>query len=98
MELGHTCHPFLFLRSLIPLADLVKKMGPWLQDTKQGLWPRQLPLTEQTKCLGWLLYSAPEYHLSTLLQQIKQDTGIDVALHFRSISDGQPGHATNTRT
>jgi len=44
--------------------DLVNTMGPWLRDTKQGLWPHQLPSTEQT--LGWLLYLAPEYHLCCL--------------------------------
>jgi len=97
IELGQTHHPFLFLSSLISPEELVNKMGPWLRDTKQGLWPRQLPLTEQTKCLGWLLYSAPEYHLSALRQQIKQATGTEVALCFRTISDGSPAHADHTR-
>jgi len=97
IELGRTCHPFLFLSSSISPEELANKMGPWLRDTKQGLWPRQLPLTEQTKCLGWFLYLAPEYHLSALRQQIKQATGIDVALRFRTISDGRPVHADHTR-
>jgi len=97
-ELGHIRHPFLFLSSSISPENLVKKMGPWLQDTKQGLWPRQLPLTEQTKCLGWLLYSGPEYNLSTLRQQIEQESGSEVALRFRIISDGRPVHAGHTGT
>jgi len=68
-------------------------MGPWLQKTKQGMWPRQLPLVEETICIGWLLYSAPEYDLPALSQQIKKDTGGDVALCFQIIHDGLPAHA-----
>jgi len=94
--LGRTRHPFLYMCSSISPDELVTKMGPWLQATKQGLWPRQLALTEETKCLGWLLYSAPEYHLSNLRHQIKLDTGIDVALRFRRISDGRPAHADHS--
>jgi len=51
------------------------------------MWIRQLPHAEQTTCIGWLLYSAPEYNLSLLRQQIHKDSGIEVALRFRSISD-----------
>jgi len=47
----------------------------------------QLPLTKQTTYIGWLLYLAPEYNLSFLHQQIKQDTGIDVVLCFHHILD-----------
>jgi len=72
-------------------------MGPWLRATKQGLWPHQLRLTEQTKCLGWLLYLAPEYHLSALRQQIQQETRIEVALRFRTIHDGRPTNAKHPR-
>ncbi len=72
-------------------------MGPWLQITKQGMWPRQLPLAEETICLGWLLYSAPEYNLSALSQQIKKDTGGDVVLCFRMIQDGLPVHAIRNK-
>jgi len=50
MELGTTQYPTLLLRSTIHPAQLVKKMGPWLRATKQGLWLRQLPQVEQTKC------------------------------------------------
>jgi len=53
------------------------------------MWPRQLTLTEQTKCLGWLLYSAPEYNLEELRQQIIGATGVEVALWYRIINDGQ---------
>ncbi len=97
MELGRTHHPYLFLSSLISPEELVNKMGPWLRATKQGLWPRQLGLTEQTKCIGWLLYSAPEYHLGALRQQIQQETGIEVALRFRTIQDGRPTKAEHPR-
>jgi len=78
-------HPFMFLSSLVLPAHLVNKMGPWLQITKQGMWPRQLPLAEETICLGWLLYSAPEYDLLALSQRIKKDTGGNVALSFQII-------------
>jgi len=79
-ELGNTRHPYLFLRSSVQPATLVDKMGPWLRATKQGMWPRQLPLVEQTKCIGWLLYSAPEYDLDELRRLLKHLTGVDVAL------------------
>jgi len=62
-------------------------MGPWLQATKQGMWLRQLPLVEQPLCIGWLLYSAPEYNLGDLCWQIKQITGVEVALRFHCIKD-----------
>jgi len=66
---------------------LITKMGPWLQATKQGMWLRQLPLVEQPLCIGWLLYSAPEYNLGDLCWQIKQITGVEVALRFHCIKD-----------
>jgi len=62
-------------------------MGPWLHATKQGMWPQQLPLAEEMICLGWILYSAPEYDLPALSQQIKEETGGDVALRFWIIHD-----------
>jgi len=96
-QLGCMQHPFLFLSSSVSPAQLVHKMGPWLQTTKQGMWPRQLPLAEETICLGWLLYSAPEYNLSALSQQIKKDTGGDVALCFRTIQDSLPVHAIRNK-
>jgi len=96
MELGHMRHPYLFLSSSISPEELVNKMGPWLRATKQGLWPHQLRLTEQTKCISWLLYLAPEYHLSALRQQIQQETRIEVALCFRTIHEGRPTNAEHT--
>jgi len=60
------------------------------------MWVCQLPLAEQTICIGWLLYSAPEYNLNILRRQIKQDTGIDMALRFHSISDDGSGQANCT--
>jgi len=95
-ELGNTRHPYLFLRSSVQPATLVDKMGPWLRATKQGMWPRQLPLVEQTKCIGWLLYSAPEYDLEELRRLLKRLTGVDVALRFRCIQDSRPAKATQT--
>jgi len=88
VELGGMLHPYLFLSSSVQPATLIKKMGPWLQMTKQGMWSHQLPLTEETISMGWLLYSVPEYDLGELCQQITQTTGVDVALHFRCIHDG----------
>jgi len=69
-------------------------MRPWLHATKQGLWPRQLPLAENTICIGWLLYSAPKYDLSELQRQLKQETAVEVALHFQIINDGLPAKTT----
>ena len=63
---GSTRHPYLFMGSSVPPPHLVAAMGPWLCATKQGLWPRQIPLAEQTLCIGWLLFSAPEYDLDDI--------------------------------
>jgi len=87
LELGDMRHPSLFLRSSVPPTQLADKLEPWLQLTGQGMRVRQLPLVEQTKCIGWLLYSAPEYDLKGLQMQIRQDTGIAVELCFKSIPD-----------
>jgi len=80
-------HPSLFLRSSVSPTQLADKLEPWLQLTGQGMRVCQLPLVEQTKCIGWLLYSAPEYDLKGLHRQIRQDTGIAVELCFKSIPD-----------
>jgi len=98
LELGDTRHPSLLLGSSVPPMQLVDNLGPWLHTTRQGMWIRQLPLAERTSCIGWLLYSAPEYNLSTLRQHIKQDTGIEVALRYRSISKDSSGHVDSTTT
>ncbi len=82
LELGDKQHPSLLLRSSVPPTLLADKMGPWMEATKQRMWVRQLPLVEQTQCIGWLLYSAPKYNLDNLHKQIKKDMGINVELHF----------------
>jgi len=82
--------PLPFLQSLVAPALLVDTLGIWLRETKQGMWPWQLVLMEQMKCLGWLLYSAPEYNLEELQQQIRVATGVEVALRYRIINHGQP--------
>ncbi len=65
-QASRTQHPYLFLQSSVAPTLLVDSLGTWFRETKQGMWPQQLVLAEQTKCLGWLLYSAPEYHLEEL--------------------------------
>jgi len=90
-------HPYLFLASSLPPAQLVVQLGPWLRTTQQGLWPQQLPLAERTKCLGWLLFSAPEYNLEELRHAICQTTGVTVALRYRHIQDDLPNTATRLR-
>jgi len=85
LVLGDKRHPLILLRSTAPPLQVVESLGPWLSATKQGMWIHQLPLTEQTTCISWLLYSAPEYNLNWLHQQLKEDMGIDVALRFCSI-------------
>ncbi len=92
-----TRHPYLFLASSLPPAQLVAQLGPWLRTTQQGMWPRQLPLAERTKCLGWLLFSAPEYNLEELRHAIHQMTGVEVALRYRHIQDDLPNTATRLR-
>jgi len=96
LELGDMRLSSFLLRSSVQPTQLVEKLRPWLSATRQGMWVHQLPLAEQTICIGWLLYSAPEYNLNILRRQIKQDTGIDVALRFHSISDDGSGQANCT--
>jgi len=96
LELGNTCHPFIFLQSLVAPTQLVDQLGPWLRVTRQGMWVCQLPLAEQTKCIGWLLYSVPEYNLDSLHRQIKQDTGLNVELHYHCIVDEAASWADHT--
>jgi len=72
---------------------LVGKIDVWLQVTGQGMWPRQLPLVKQTKCVGWLLFSAPKYNWNELRKQLYQATGVSVALQFRSIQNSLPDRA-----
>jgi len=57
-----------------------------------------LSLAKKTSCIGWLLYLAPKYNLSSLHQHIKQDTGIEVALRYCSISKDSSGQADSTIT
>jgi len=52
LVVGDLRHPSIFLHSLVPPAQLVEKLGPWLSTTKQGMWICQLPLTEQITCIG----------------------------------------------
>jgi len=59
---------------------------------------RQLSQAEQTKSIGWLLYSAPEYNIRDLQKQIKQETGIKVALHFQTIRDIRPAYAKRNKS
>jgi len=61
------------------------------------MWPRQIPLAERTKCLGWLLFLAPEYNLEELCHAIRQTTGVEVALWYRHIQDDLPNTATRLR-
>ncbi len=59
---------------------------------------RQLPLAEQTVCLGWLLFSAPEYDRRELQRIIKETSGEDVALRYHTIQMGAKGPATKETT
>jgi len=42
--------------------SIVGQMGPWLRETHQGIWPRQLSLADQIECLGWQPLPAPLQH------------------------------------
>jgi len=85
-----TQHSSIFLGSSVTPVSLTQKLEPWLRSTKQGLWPRQLPLVETTVCLGWLLFSAPEYNLEELWWTIQLVTGVNVALRYHIIRDSLP--------
>jgi len=87
-------HTSIFLGSSITPASLVQQLDPWLRTTKQGLWPRQLPLVKTTVCLGWLLFSGPEYNLEELRRAILSATGVKVALRYRIIRDSLPVQAS----
>jgi len=88
-----TQHLLVFLGSSVQLAWLVQMLDPWLCTTKQGLWPQPLPLVKQTICLGWLLFSAPEYNLEEIWRAILTATGVQVALHYQIIKDCSPVQA-----
>jgi len=77
-QMGHVHHLQIFLRSMYHPDHLAKEMGPWLTETKQGMWQRQIPLAEITICLGWLLFSTPEYNIRALQRKIQQVTGVEV--------------------
>jgi len=44
-------------------------------------------MAENTVCLGWLLFSGPEYDLVAMRQSLQETTGVQVALRFRNIQD-----------
>jgi len=71
--------PVVF-RDVTPSTSAVGKISPWLRATHQVLWPRSISMAEKTVCLGWLLYSAPEYNREAISQAIYKVTGVPVAL------------------
>jgi len=95
---GRTRYPYLLLESEVKPSSLVTQLSPWLRETKQGMWIRQLPHAEQTICLGWLLFSAPEYNTNDIQQAIKDMSGEDVALRYRTIQKGTKGLMANDKT
>jgi len=84
----------LFLGMSLPAHQLLEKISPWLCATCQGLWPRSMSTAEKTVCLGWLLYSAPEYNREAISQAIYKVTGVPVALRLRKINRGTLSRAT----
>jgi len=95
---GQMRYPYLFLESLVKPSYLVAKLSPWLRETQQGMWMRQLPVAEQTVCLGWLLFSTPEYDRRELQRIIKETSGEDVALRYHTIQMGAKGPTTKETT
>jgi len=92
-----THHTRMFLGMSLPATQLLKPIEPWLRVSHQGIWPRQIPRAERTKCLGWLLYSAPEYNREAIRQAILKDTGVQVALSLWKINRGQLSLTSQTR-
>jgi len=82
-ELGCTRHPYLFLSSSIQPAALVTEMGPWLWVTKQGMWPRQLPLVEHPICIGWLLF--PPWNMTWAHSDSKSNIPQGLMWHSTSV-------------
>jgi len=95
---SQTRYPYLWLESSVKPLSLVAWLSPWLRETKQGMWIRQLPLVEQTVCLGWLIFSAPEYDRNELRRTIKEMSGEDVALRYCMIQKGVKGHTEKDKT
>ena len=84
MEGGHHWGQ-IYLGLNISAATLLEEVGHWFAATKQGLWPVQIQKAEDTTCLGWLLFSGPEYDKDALRQAIWNMVGVEVALRFRKI-------------
>jgi len=82
-------HYQLFLRMSLLAHQLLEQICPWLHATHQGLWPHPIAMAEKTVCLGWLLYSAPEYNREAISQAIYKATGVTVALRLRKINQGK---------
>ncbi len=38
IELGQMRHPYIFLESSVHASQMVTRLGPWLRETKQGMW------------------------------------------------------------
>jgi len=96
IQVGSVQHPQMFLSSTHSPDHLVQAMSPWLNATQQGMWPRQLPEAEETSCLGWLLFLAPEFDLKALRRKIQKATGVEVGMRFHLIHKGKSGHTHKT--
>jgi len=76
----------------------VQHLKLWLQATQQGVWPCQLPLAVQTKCLGWLLFLLSLRIQSGQSMQGKLETGINLSLCFQTIHNALPAQAIHHKS
>jgi len=89
MQGSNRQHRSFVLGSSVKPRRLINQMGPWLHNNGQGMWQWQLNKAEQTVCIGWLLYLAPEYDRTELRLLLRRVTGADVALRFQTIREKQ---------
>jgi len=70
------------------LETIMETIGWWLKSMEQGMWRMDLQDAEDTLCTGWLLFSADEYDHEALSHKIWNLTGVQVALCFQAIDNG----------
>jgi len=86
---GGDCHAQVLMGTNEDFSTIMQTIGWWLKSTSQGMWLTDLQSTEETMCTGWLLFSASDYDQEKLTQEIWNFIGVQVAICFRAIDDGQ---------
>jgi len=87
---GGTVYPKILVGLEMAPTTVVEDISWWLQYTKQGMWPSQLQVAEETTCLGWLLFSTDKLDKEALQKEIWQIMGVQVALRYWAIDNRVP--------